>query len=39
LAKYQPKDEKELNDIEFKNLHIKEILTLKNKKEYVFEII
>jgi len=38
LAKYQPKDEKELNDIEFKNLYIKEILTMKNKKEYVYEI-
>jgi cytoplasmic iron level regulating protein YaaA (DUF328/UPF0246 family) len=38
LAKYQPQTEKELNEIEFKNLHIKEILSVKNKKEYVFEI-
>jgi cytoplasmic iron level regulating protein YaaA (DUF328/UPF0246 family) len=38
LAKYQPQTEKELNEIEFKNLFIKEILSMKNKKEYVFEI-
>jgi len=38
LAIYQPQDEKELMDIEFDNLKIKEIKEIKNKKELTFEI-
>ena len=38
LAIYQPQDEKELMDIEFQNLKIKEIKEIKNKKELIFEI-
>ncbi len=38
LAVYKPKDEKELMDIEFENLKIKEIKEIKNKKELTFEI-
>lgn len=38
LAKHQPKDEEAFAKIIFKNLHIKEILTKGNKKEYIFDI-
>ncbi len=38
LAIYQPKNEKELMQIEFNNLKIKEIKEIKNKKELTFEI-
>ncbi len=39
LAKYQPNTQEEFSKIAFKNLHIKEILTKGNKKEFVYEII
>ena len=39
LAKYKPKNEKELMDIEFKNLKIKEIKRSALKNELVFDII
>lgn len=39
LAKYNPKDEKELQDIPFPNLLIKEIRVQKNVKTYVYEIV
>ena len=39
LAKYQPNCVEEFSKIAFKNLHIKEILTKGNKKEFMYEII
>jgi len=39
LAIFQPKSEDDLMNIEFKNLKIKEIKEIKNKKELVFDII
>ena len=39
LAKYKPKNEKELMNIEFKNLKIKEIKRSAPKNELVFDII
>lgn len=39
LAVYKPKDEKELMNIEFENLKIKEMKEMKNKKELTFDII
>ena len=39
IAKHSPNSEKELMDIEFKGLRICEIKSIKNKKEYIFEIV
>ena len=39
LAKFQPNSEYDLMNIEFKNLKIKEIKEIKNKKELVFDIV
>lgn len=38
LAKKQPQNEKELSEINFENLNIKEIVQMGNKKEYIYEI-
>lgn len=38
LALHKPNNIQAFENIEFENLHVREIITIKNKKEYVFEI-
>ncbi len=39
LAHYQPENEKDFQQIPFKNLEIKEIIKRKNSNEYIFNIL
>lgn len=39
LAKYKPESIEEFENIKFKNLHVKEIIESKHKREYIFEIV